>query len=210
MNDESPPLGPTAARRAAQAESTRASLVAAARKLFVNKGFDATSTEEIVAAAEVGTRGALYHHFADKRALFEAVVLDIEQELLATMAAEFAAADSIAALDLLRREIHAFLDACLGRDVQRILLIDGRAVLGWQRWREIESRHGITAMRSLLDRAVAEHAMAPDAPTDAIAHMLLAALDEATLYIAAADGTADAHDNALRAMNTILDGLERR
>ncbi len=207
MNEASPTPSPTALRRAAQAEATRKALIAAARKLFVTKGFEDTSTEEIVAEADAGTRGALYHHFADKKALFEAVALEIEQELLGNMAAELTGTDTIGALDLIRAEIHRFLRACLSPDVRRILLIDGRAVLGWRRWREIESRHGITVLRALLDRACTEGALPADTPADALAHVLLAALDEAALYIATADGSGNAYDDATRGIDMILDSL---
>src|SRR3984885_16123099 len=80
----------TKARRAAQAEGTRAALVAAARRLFVEKGYHRTGTEEVVAEAGVGTRGALYHHFADKQALFEAVFIAVEQDLVMAAAQKLA------------------------------------------------------------------------------------------------------------------------
>ena len=70
------------ARRAAQAQATRAALVDAARRLFVAKGYHGTGTEEVVAEANAGTRGALYHHFADKKALFEAVFIAVEEDLV--------------------------------------------------------------------------------------------------------------------------------
>ncbi|WP_068277822.1 TetR/AcrR family transcriptional regulator [Aldersonia kunmingensis] len=210
MSAASSDPNPTRARRAAQAEATKEALVAAARKLFVTKGFDDTSTDEIVAAAGVGTRGALYHHFADKKALFEAVVLDIEQELLRNVAAEFTVTDNAGAFDLLQQEAHAFLRACLSPDVQRILLIDGRAVLGWQRWREIESRHGVTVMRALLEQASKDGDLAAGVPIDVLANILLAALDEAALFIATSGGSTAAHDEAVAGMNVILDGLRTR
>nr|WP_232542057.1 TetR/AcrR family transcriptional regulator [Nocardia bovistercoris] len=183
-------------------------MLTAARKLFVTKGFDDTATTEIVTEAGVGTRGALYHHFADKKALFEAVVLEIEQELINAAVDEFTVADA-RALDLIQAEVHGFLRACMNPDVQRILLIDGRAVLGFRRWREIESRHGIAVLRALLTRARAEGDLEADSPVDALAHVLLAALDEAAMYIATADDSVRAHDDAVRGMDMILDGLAK-
>ncbi len=118
----------TKARRAAQAESTRHALVDAARRLFVEKGYHHTGTEEIVAAAGVGTRGALYHHFTDKQALFEAVFHSVEVDLV-TAAAQNLADPADGALNQLRQGLIGFLDASLTPHVQRVL----RAGRG--RWR---------------------------------------------------------------------------
>src|SRR5271167_2266138 len=164
------------ARRAAQAEATRAALVAAARRLFVEKGYHRTGTEEVVAEAGVGTRGALYHHFADKQALFEAdLVIEAAKNL---------ADPADGALNQLRQGLIGFLDASLTPHVQRILLIDGPAVLGWVRWRELESVYGLGAIRVMLERAVQEGDLAPGQPVNALAHVLLAAADETALFIA--------------------------
>lgn len=130
------------ARRAAQAEATRGALIDAARRLFVDKGYHHTGTEEVVAQANVGTRGALYHHFADKEALFEAVFVAVEESLVIE-AAKNLADPAEGAFNQLRQGLIGFLDASLTPEVQRILLIDGPAVLGWSRWRELESRYGL-------------------------------------------------------------------
>src|SRR4051794_40201517 len=108
-----------AADVAARAGATREALVTAARRLFVAKGYHATGTEEIVAAAGVGTRGALYHHFADKQALFRAVFERVEEDLLAAAAQRPPGAD---ALGTLREGLLGFLDASLTGEVQRVLL----------------------------------------------------------------------------------------
>jgi len=100
------------ARRAAQAEATRAALVDAARRLFVAKGYHGTGTEEVVAEANAGTRGALYHHFADKKALFEAVFIAVEEDLV-TEAAKNLADPADGALNLLRQGLIGFLNASL-------------------------------------------------------------------------------------------------
>lgn len=194
-------------RRAAQAEATRAALVDAARRLFVEKGYHRTGTEEVVAAAGVGTRGALYHHFADKQSLFEAVFLSVEEDLV------FEAAKNLAdpaggALNTLRQGLIGFLDASLTPHVQRILLIDGPAVLGWARWRELESVYGLGAIRAMLERAVEEGDIASGQPVDALAHLLLAAADEAALFIANAPKQRAARDQGVRALNALLDGLQ--
>jgi len=139
-------------QRAVQAEATRSALIATARRLFVEKGYFDTGTEEIVTASGVGTRGALYHHFGDKRALFEAVFEHVEEDLLAAASGHDAPQDS---LGRLRYGLLRFLDASLTPEVQRILLIDGPAVLGWQKWRQLEGRYGVGKIYALLERAVA-------------------------------------------------------
>jgi AcrR family transcriptional regulator len=196
----------TRARRAAQAEATRAALVAAARRLFVEKGYHRTGTEEVVAEAGVGTRGALYHHFADKQALFEAAFLAVEEDLVIE-AAKNLADPADGALNQLRQGLIGFLDASLTPHVQRILLIDGPAVLGWVKWRELESRYGLGAIRAMLERAIDEGDLAVNQPTDALAHLLLAAADEAALFIANAPDQLVARDQGVRALNALLDGL---
>jgi AcrR family transcriptional regulator len=189
--------------RAERAEATRAALITAARKLFVEKGYFDTGTEEIVAAAGVGTRGALYHHFADKRTLFRAVFEAVEQDLVTTAGRASAPGD---AFSLLRDGLLGFLDASLTPEVQRILLIDGPAVLGWREWRELEESYGIGAIQHLLELAIAEGTLASQ-PTSLLAHILLAAVDEAALFIANADDPTSARDEAVRTVSRLLTGF---
>lgn len=199
----------TKARRAAQAESTRHALVDAARRLFVEKGYHHTGTEEIVAAAGVGTRGALYHHFTDKQALFEAVFHSVEVDLV-TAAAQNLADPADGALNQLRQGLIGFLDASLTPHVQRVLLVDGPAVLGWTRWRELENLYGLGAVRAMLERAVEEGDLGPHLPVDVMAHLLLAVADEAALFIANAPDQHAARDRGVQALNALLDGLRTR
>ena len=183
----------TKARRTAQAAATRAALIAAARRLFVEKGYHRTSTEEVAAEAGVGTRGALYHHFAHQQALFEAAFIAVEEDLVIE-AAKNLADPADGALNQLRQGLVGFLDASLTPHVQRILLIDGPAVLGWVKWRELESLYGLGAIRAMLQRAVEEGDLAAGQPVDALAHVLLAAADETALFIANAPDQRAARD----------------
>ncbi len=186
---------------ASQAEVTRSTLIAAARRLFVARGYFATGTEEIVRAARV-TRGALYHHFANKEALFLAVFEAVEDDLMAK--AETApAADS---LTRLRSGLLGFLDASLTREVQQVLLLDGPAVLGWKQWRDVESRYGLGAIAALLTAATSEGTLRAQ-PVEPLANLLLAALHEAALYIANAPNKRRARDASVAAMETLLAGL---
>jgi AcrR family transcriptional regulator len=197
------PRSATTSSRAAQAEATRAALIAAARRLFVEKGYFDTGTEEIVAASGVGTRGALYHHFDDKRALFQAVFEQVEEDLLAAAGGLEETGDS---LSRLRSGLLRFLDASLTPEVQRILLIDGPAVLGWQTWRQLEGRYGVGAIYGLLERAVIEGALPPQ-PLMVLAHVLLAAVDEAALVVANSPDPTATREQAVAAVSQLLAGL---
>ena len=190
--------------RAEQAATTRRAILTAARRLFVEQGYFATATEEIVAEAGVGTRGALYHHFADKRALFLAVFDEVERDLSAAGGGSRPTGD---ALVMLRHGLHAFLDAAaVDPAVQRVVLIDGPAVLGWEAWRGLEEQYGLGVLRQALDMAVAEGVIV-EQPTEPLAHMLLAVVDEAALYIANSPNKRRARIETSRALDLLLDGL---
>jgi AcrR family transcriptional regulator len=193
-----------ATRVAERSELTRAALIAAARRLFVEKGYHATGTEEIVADAGVGTRGALYHHFADKQSLFQAVFEAVEEDLLAAAETMPEVRGPFAQL---QAGLLGFLDAAAtSREVQQVILIDGPAVLGWERWRALEERYGLGAIRALLDQALAEGAITPQ-PLDALAHILLAAVDEAALYITNSVDPQSAKTEAIATMERLLQGI---
>ena len=147
-----------ASLRAEQVAQTRAALVAAGRRMFGEKGFRATSVEDLAREARV-TTGALYHHFPNKTALFEAVFLQAHTDLMkaSTKAAAQGASDGI---DELARGFEAFLDGVLQPDMQRILILDGPAVLGLARYTELDEQyahavivHALTAAAHEGDRA---------------------------------------------------------
>ncbi|MGW5147461.1 TetR/AcrR family transcriptional regulator [Rhodococcus koreensis] len=203
LSRQAPVQSSAVANRAA---ATREALVRAARVLFVEKGYFDTATEEIVAAAGVGTRGALYHHFTDKRALFRAVFELVESEQVEA-AARFEDAET--GLEALRRGIIGYLEASPTPEVQRILLIDGPAVLGWEDWRALEEQYGLGSLRRLLERAVVDGSL-PAQPLGALSPMLLAAVNEAAIYVAGAQDSVRAKAEALEAVDRLLDGLARR
>lgn len=189
--------------RSTKGNATRAALVAAARKLFVSNGYFATGTEEIVTEAGVGTRGALYHHFADKEDLFRAVFDQVQSDLAAATLVN----ERDDPLDMLTAALQQFLDASAENpDVQQVLLIDGPAVLGWEQWRNLEAQYGLGAITAILDNAVAQGVIAKQ-PTAPLAHMLLAAVDEAALYIAKAEDGPQARNHGRRALSQLLNGL---
>jgi AcrR family transcriptional regulator len=191
-------------RRDDRAAATRSALVEAGRRLFASQGYFATSTEEIVDQAAVGTRGALYHHFADKRDLFRAVFREVEEDLAGQ--AEDARREP-ASFDVLRAGLHSYLEAAATHpEVQRIILIDGPSVLGWGEWRAFEEHYGLGTIRALLDRGMAQGALG-EAPIEPLAHVLLASLNEAALYIANAADPNGAKAEARQAIDRLLEGL---
>ncbi|MFF3573348.1 MULTISPECIES: TetR/AcrR family transcriptional regulator [Nocardia] len=189
-----------------RAEATRAALIAAARRLFVEKGYHATGTEEIVAAAGVGTRGALYHHFPNKLALFRAVFLAVAEQVHSQAPQPDQTDDALADL---RKGLRAYLKSSLTGEVQRILLVDGPAILGWQQWRELQVEFGLGSIRALLARAVDQGTMTPQ-PLDVLAHVLLAATDEAAQFVANSADPLRARDEAIGVIDGLLEALGRQ
>jgi AcrR family transcriptional regulator len=186
--------------KAAQSEATRAKLLAAARELFGARGYAAVGTEEVVRAAGV-TRGALYHQFADKQALFRALVEQVEQEVIASSARRMAehADDMLAAF---KAGCRGWLEACAEPQVERILLLDAPAVLGLELWREIGEQHGLGVVKASLEHGMSTGALQP-APVDPLAHVIIGALDEAALYVARAGD----RDRALAETADVVDRL---
>lgn len=169
--------------RDAQAERTRRDLLRVARELFVERGYARVGTEEIVARAGL-TRGALYHHFPDKQALFAAVHEQLEQELVAGIAATISeVADPV---ERLEAGIRSFLDACTDRQWTRITLLDAPTVLGWATWREIDQRYGLGLVSAALAQAMDSGALIRQ-PVRPLAHIMIGALGEAALLIANAE-----------------------
>ncbi len=164
--------------------ATRTALVAAARTLFAAHGYADVGTERIARAAGV-TRGALYHQFPAKADLFAAVLEAVEVDLTARLVEVAAAAPADDTVAALVAGADAWLDACAEPEVQRIVLLDGPAVLGWQGWREVGLRHGLGLVTALLTEAIAAGDI-PEQPVAPLAHVLMGALDEAALYVALA------------------------
>lgn len=191
--------------RAEQSGATRAALVAAARELFAERGYAGVGTEEIVRKARV-TRGALYHHFEDKKDLFRAVHEELEAELAQTIGAQLAAGELTSALELLRTGVRTFLDACTDRAVARIVLVDAPSVLGWREWREIDERHGLGLVIAGLQGAMETGEIARQ-PVKPLAHLLLGAMGEAGMLIANAENPDAVREEVEPALLTLLDGL---
>ena len=147
-------------KHAERSEATRGALIAAARPLFAERGYAAVGTEEIVRAAGV-TRGALYHQFTDKRELFAAVFEQVEADVTQRTARAAVASGASDPLDVLRVGALGWLEACSEPEVQRIVLLDGPAVLGWAAWREIGMRYALGLVENELQAAVDAGSLAP-------------------------------------------------
>lgn len=196
---------PTVTGQAARSEATRAKLVAAGIELFSAHGYAAVGTEQVVKRARV-TRGALYHHFGDKRDLFRAVHEELETRLVQDIVAALAAAqeeDPLAALEVAAR---AVLDVAIDRKVARVTLIDAPSVLGWEEWREIDARHGL-GLAELALRAAMDAGRISEQPVKPLAHLLLGALGEAAIMVATAPDPATARAEVEPALMTLINGL---
>ncbi|MCW2650498.1 MAG: hypothetical protein QOE41_562 [Mycobacterium sp.] len=190
---------PPRSLRAEQVAQTRSALVRAGRRLFGARGYRATSVEDLAREARV-TTGALYHHFPTKTALFEAVFEHAHTELMtaATSAAQGAPDD----LEELARGFEAFLDGVLQPDVQRILVLDGPAVLGLARYTELDERYAHAVIVAALTGAAEGGAIRVDDP-ETTTRLLLGALTRGAMLIASsADpvGTRHAVAKSMRAL----------
>jgi AcrR family transcriptional regulator len=183
--------------------ATRQHIVATATRRFAESGFAATSIEALL--GELGiSRGALYHHFASKEALFAAVLEAVESEVAArTVAAGRGLADPVARL---RAGCFAWLRLAQEPAVRQVVLTDAPAVVGWQAWRAIDARHGFGLLRGGL-RAAAEQGRLPAELVEVAAHILLAAVIEAALVIAGADDRRRTLRLAETAIGRLIDGM---
>jgi AcrR family transcriptional regulator len=180
MTEQSPA---SMTRRAAQGRATREQLIEVATVLFAERGYEETSIEAVLAAAGV-SRGALYHHFAGKDALFEAVLEVVENGIMARLTAEIAGApDAVSAIE---SAALAWIELAGDPVIQRIVLSDAPSVLGLERWRAMNEEHSLGATRLLLQAAADEGRLPPELVVP-FAQMLLGALDELALAIARAD-----------------------
>jgi AcrR family transcriptional regulator len=177
-------------------------LLVAALELFGSEGFADTSLDDVVARAQV-TKGALYHHFGSKEGLFAAVYEQLQHDVSDRVVEEFLLPDPWQALAV---GCNLWIDAHVDPAVQRIVLRDARAVLGWQAVREVENRFGVVPLRAVLRRALRVGMIAP-APLRPLALMIMGGLTEACFYIADADDPGVAREEVRALVQTLLDGI---
>lgn len=172
----------------ARTRATRAALIAAARKLFSEKGYAETSTPEIVKAAGV-TRGALYHHFEDKVALFRAVVTE-EYIAVAREIKTSAASQSGTAIDALKYGARGYLEAMRDKGRVKIMLLDGPAVLGLLELNKIDRETSADTLSEGLNAAI-EAGQIKQLPVEALTVQLSALFDRAALAVSEGDDPND-------------------
>jgi AcrR family transcriptional regulator len=190
-------------RQADRSQATRGDLVRVARELFASRGYAAVGTEEIVKRAKV-TRGALYHHFRDKRDLFRAAHEQLEQELVEGIGQRMQGVED--PMELLNTGLGAFLDACTDPAVIQIALVDAPTVLGWAEWREIDAKYGLGLVTFGLQNAMDAGELRRQ-EIRPLAHLVLGALGEAAMLIGHADDPAAARKQIEPPLMGMLDGL---
>lgn len=190
-------------RREQDARATRDALVDAGLALFTERGYSDVGTEEVVKRAKV-TRGALYHHFTDKRDLFRAVHERVEVDLVERIAERMSGVSD--PWEVMVTGTRAFLDACDEPAVKQVALVDAPAVLGWREWREIDERYGLGLMKAALGGAIEAGVLRP-APLDALSHLMLGAMAEAAFVIANAENPEAAREESETALFALLEGL---
>ena len=189
-----------ASLRAEQVAQTRGALVAAGRRLFGVDGFGATSVEDLASEARV-TTGALYHHFPTKTALFEAVFVQAHTDLMT--ASKKAAQGASDGIDELARGFEVFLDGVLQPDIQRILIVDGPAVLGLARYTELDEQYAHAAIVHALTAAAHAGAITVEDPETAT-RLLLGALTRGAMLIANSPDPVETRHAVAKSMRALL------
>jgi AcrR family transcriptional regulator len=192
--------------RERQAEATRQQLIDVARQLFTERGYAGTSVEDIIERAGVA-RGALYHHFPGKDALFAAVYQVVQAEVATAVVTAALAADDPA--QAVYTGLSAFLDACLQPEFRQIVVLDSVPVLQRQAWEEGRTEHAEHAELDMLSQVLAPLAAAylPGLDMAALAYVALGGLYGAALYIAGSPEPATARAQADAVLDTLITGL---
>ena len=191
-------------RREEAVDATRTALLDSAEALFTEKGFAATSLDEVVSAARV-TKGALYHHFrGGKLALFEAVFQRNDRRLADRIAA--AVPDGADLWQLVEVGIDAYLEACTDPVVRRIMFQEGPVALGWKRWRELDGCASRELITAAVDGLLEAGEIRPQ-PAPLLVRLLFTTLGEAGMSVAEAADPVAARGEARALLLSLLDGL---
>ncbi|WJM95316.1 TetR family transcriptional regulator [Pseudomonas defluvii] len=191
-------------RTRAAMQETRTLLLATARQMFSELGYAHTSMDDLTARAGL-TRGALYHHFGDKKGLLAAVVEQLDAEMDERLRAITDTAEN--AWDGFRQRCRAYLEMALEPEIQRIVLRDARAVLGGGS--PEAQRHCIESLRQLIENLVLQGVLV-EAQAQALAALIYGSLAEATVWIAEADDGDVRLAQASQAFELLLRGVLKR
>jgi AcrR family transcriptional regulator len=179
--------------QAERSAATQQALIAAARRLWGERGYAEVGTPEIAEAAGV-TRGAMYHQYADKAALFRAVVEAMDQEIIDRVQASVVAARPKTPVDTMHAMTDAWLDIAAEPEVRQLMLLDAPSVIGWAEYREMSQQNSVVAAEELLNAAIEAGQLRPQ-PLRPLALVLLGALDEAAMYLARAENPDEARED---------------
>jgi AcrR family transcriptional regulator len=192
--------------RAAQGEVTQKALRDQARKLFAQKGYSGANTDELVRRAKV-TKGALYHHFANKRDLYLAVVEDMERELVEHI--ELAGAAVRDPWKRLQAMCRAYIESCRDPALTRILVLEAPVVLGWKTWCNLEQKHEVAAFARCLNEAgAAGFSGGLPESAETLAQVILGALTTGARVIATAADPDAARKEVEKTIERLLAGLK--
>ena len=192
-------------RRLDYSESTRKALVDSAIELFTKQGYAATSLDAVARRARL-TKGALYHHFSGKQALFEAA-FDVVEEIAVGKLSEVVAGDGTA-WDRAIQGIEIYVKSCLDPSYQRIVVHEGPVVMGWERWREAEEHFSYGVVRATIEGLV-ESGEIVELPIEVTARILFGALAAGATIIAGAEDPEKAGAEVSRTIVTVLQGMRR-
>ena len=194
--------------QAERSAATQQALQAAARRLWGERGYSEVSTPEIAEAAGV-TRGAMYHQFPDKTALFVAVLEAVETDVIERLAATVAAGRPKTPGDALHAAADAWIDIASEPEVRQLILLDAPNVLGWAGLREISLRYGLGLTEQLLTAAI-EAGQLKRQPVRPLATVMIGALDEAAMSIAHAEDAATEREQVRAVVHDLIDGVMTR
>ncbi|THB78370.1 MAG: TetR/AcrR family transcriptional regulator [Desulfobulbaceae bacterium] len=193
----------------AQAAATTKRLIRIATKEFQSKGYAAASTEAIVQRAKV-TRGALYHHFKDKKDLFRAVFIEAQKEIGRRIERESVQSDDL--WQALVSGSMAFLKACTDPGLQQIVVIDGRSVLGWNAFRDLDetTEGGSYAQLQGCLAELIEQGLIADVSAEPLTHLLSGAMDEVAVWVSQSENPEQALTEAQQSLAAMLHGLKKQ
>jgi AcrR family transcriptional regulator len=196
-------IGECVDRRSDRGQATRQHVLETATRLFTDPGYENTSIEMVLRECGM-SRGALYHHFSGKEALFTAVLEAVEARVTSTV--REAGQNAANPLDALRAGCDAWLLLARDPTVRRIVLIDAPSVIGWQAWREMDDQNGLGLLKAGLGMAAAAGRV-PAGLVDMYAHILLATLTEVAMLIARSDDAAATIEAGRGAVEQIISRL---
>lgn len=193
-------------RRLDYAESTREALVESAVELFTRHGYAGTALDAVARRARV-TKGALYHHFSGKQALFEVAFDVVEKTAFARLSEVITGTGP--AWDRALRAVEVYVESCLDPSYQRIVVHEGPVVMGWERWRETEDKFSYGLVRAAIEALIEDGEMV-ELPVEVTARVLFGALSAGATFIAGAENPEKAGIEVSRTIVTVMEGMRRR